>query len=95
MQRFKGFRKHVSQEFPRVRLLYLGDLLRRSGCNHFAACLSRFRTEIDDPIGALDHFQIVFDHHDRMSAIDQPLKQSQQHRHIVEMQSGGRFIKDK
>ena len=29
-----------------------------------------------------------------MSAIDQSLKQSQQHRHIVEMQSGGRFIED-
>src|SRR5207247_10571063 len=63
-------------------------------CHEFASSIARFWTEIDDPISALDHLQVVLDHHDRMSTIDQPLKQLQQHRHVIEMQSGGRLIED-
>jgi hypothetical protein len=57
-----------------VRIFYPGNLLRRSYSDHIAACVSCFRAKIDNPIGALDHFEIVLDHHDGMTAIDQPLK---------------------
>jgi hypothetical protein len=74
MQRFARFRKNPSQKFARVRTPRLGDLFRRSDRDHISACVSGFRPQVDDPIGALDHFQIVLDHHDGVTAIDQPLK---------------------
>ncbi len=75
-------------------MLNAHELLWSSHSHDFAAGIARFRAEIDDPISALDYFQVVLDHHDRMSAIDQSLKQLQQHRHIIEMQSSGRFIEN-
>src|SRR6476646_9900646 len=77
-----------------MRMLNARDLFGSSHGHDFPAGIASFGTEIDDPISALDHLQVVLDHHDRMSAIDQSLKQSQQHRHIVEMQSSRRFIED-
>ena len=84
----------MSQELSGVRVLCLSDLLGSAYCHEFASSIARFWTEIDDPISALDHLQVVLDHHERISIIDQPLKQLQQHRHIIEMQSGGRLIED-
>ena len=50
------------------------DLFRCSGRHNFAACVASVRAEIDDPISALNDFQVVFDDHDRVSAINEPLK---------------------
>ena len=50
--------------------------------------------EIDDPVGAFNHFEIVLDHDQRMPGVDQSLEQLQQHRDIIEMQSGGRFVEN-
>ena len=78
-----------------MRLRYFRHLFRRSNRDHFAAVITRFRTEIDNPICAFDDFEVMLDHHDRMSAIDQSLEQTQQHRDVVEMQSGRRLVEDK
>ena len=40
----------------------------------FAAFVAAFRPEIDDPVGALDHLEVVLDHDDRIARFDQPLK---------------------
>ena len=58
-----------------MRMLNPRDLLRRSNRDDFAASFTSFRAEIDDPVGAFDHFKVVLDHHDGMPTIDQPLKQ--------------------
>src|SRR6202030_4731977 len=79
---------------PRVRVVDPCDLLRCSDTNDFAAFISGFRSEIDNPIGALNHFKIVLDDDDRVPAIDQSLEKLQQHRHIVEMQTGGWFVEN-
>ena len=62
--------------------------------DELAAFVARFRSEIDDPIGAFDHFEIVLDHDERLPGFDQSLKQLHQQRDIVEMQSGRRFVED-
>jgi hypothetical protein len=49
-------------------------LLWRSDSDDIAACVSGFGAKIHNPIGTFDHFEIVLDHHDGMTAIDQPLK---------------------
>ncbi len=37
----------------------------------------------------------MFDHHDGMSARQQTLERLEQHRHVGQVQAGGRFIKEK
>ena len=71
-----------------MRILDLGNLLRRSHGDHFAALIASFRAEIDDPIRALDHFQIVLDHDERVTGIDQSLKNLQQPHDVIKMQTG-------
>ena len=85
----------MTQKLPSVRIFYLRNLLWSSDSDDIAAFVSCFRTEVDNPIGALDHFEIVLNHHDGMTAVDQSLKQLQQHRNVIEVESGGRLVKDK
>ena len=94
LQWLKWFGKHTAQKCPGVRVIDLSDLLRSSNGNHFATLVSGFRAEIDNPIRALDHLEIMLNHDNGMAAIDQPLKQLQQHRDIVEMQSSRRLIEN-
>ena len=53
-----------------------------------------FRAEIDDPVGAFHHLQVVLDYDDRIPCVDQALKQPHEQRDIVEMQSCGWFVED-
>ena len=94
MQWLKWLGKHPAQKCPGVRVFGLGNLLGRTARNHFAALVSRFGAKIDNPIRALDHLEIMLNHDNGMTAIDQPLKQLQQHRDIVEMQSSRRLIEN-
>ena len=87
--------QNFAEKFAGVRLLYLRDLLRRSKRDHFATLIAGFRSKIDNPICAFDDFEVVLDDHDRMSAIDQSLKQLEQHRDVIEMQTGRRLVEDK
>src|SRR5207237_10104269 len=77
------------------RLFALFDLLGRADANHFAAVVARFWSKIDNPISRLNDFEIVFDLNDRVSALDQALKNPQQHRDIVEMETCCRLIENK
>ena len=72
----------------------LGDLFGRANSDDLAAFVSRFRSKIDNPVGGLNHFKIVFNYDDRVTGVDQPLKNLQQHRDVIEMQTRGRFVKD-
>ena len=86
--------QNSAQKSAGVRVVDLCDLFRRANANYFSARISRFRSKIDNPIGRLNHFKIVLDHDDRMTAVDQPLKNLQQHRHVIEMESSGRFVEN-
>ena len=43
---------------------------RGSGGDEAAAGASALRAEIDDVVGALDHFEVVLNHDDGMSSVD-------------------------
>src|SRR5438067_12989112 len=77
-----------------MRIFDLCDLLGRADANDFAAVVARFWSKIDNPISRLNDFEIVFDHNDRVSALDQALKNPQQHRDIVEMETCCRLIEN-
>src|SRR5437879_4793406 len=50
----------------------LGHELRRPCDDDPAAAIAAFRAEIDDPVGGLDHVEVVFDHDDGVAMIGQP-----------------------
>ena len=58
------------------------------------AGIARLRPQIDHPVGALDDFEIVLDHDDRVAAFDQALKDLHEQRDIVEVQTGRRLVED-
>src|SRR5436309_3294085 len=50
---------------------YAYDFFRRSGSHQLSALLTAFRAEINDPIGAFNHLQIMLDHDEGVAGIAQ------------------------
>jgi hypothetical protein len=42
-----------------------------AGRDDLAAAVAAFGTDVDDPVGGLDHFEIVLDHHHGVALLDQ------------------------
>src|SRR5712691_8451558 len=66
--------QNLRQKLSGMRVLGLGNLFGHSGGGDFTTRITGFWAEIDDPIGALNHLQIVFDHYERMPAIHKTLE---------------------
>ncbi len=82
------------QELSRVRLRIGRQLRRRAHADDRAAALAALGAEVDEPVRRLDHVEVVFDHHDRVALVAQPVEHLEQLRDIVEMQAGGGLIQD-
>ena len=65
------------------------DLFGGALGDHSAAPIATLRPEINDVVGGLNHVQIVFNHHHRVAAVGQTLKNLHQLSHIGYMQTGG------
>src|SRR5690606_22748673 len=57
-----------------------------------ATACPAFRAQVDDPVGGLDHVQVVFDHQDGAARVHQPAQHAQQHLDVVEVQAGGGLV---
>jgi hypothetical protein len=68
------------------------NLFRRSFGNDSTTFIAGFRTQINHPIRAFDHIQVVFDDHHGMAGINEALKNLQQHANVVEVQARRRFV---
>ena len=68
--------------------------LGRSLGDHLPALVPSFRPQVDDPIGGLDHVQIVLDDDDGVAGIRQAVKDVEQALDIGEVQAGGGLIQD-
>ncbi len=73
---------------PRVRR----NLLGCAAADDLAARTAAFRAQIDDPVGGLDHIEVVLDHHDGVAFVAQPMQHIEQLCDIVKMQPGRRLI---
>ncbi len=51
-------------------------------------------TEVDDPVGRLDHVEVVLDHEHRVARVDEPLQHVEQPAHVFEVQAGGGLVED-
>ena len=59
-----GVDPRFAQVSASIRFLHGGDLLRSPFRHDASASVAAFRPEVDHPVGALDHFQIVLDDQD-------------------------------
>ena len=53
-----------------------------------------FGSQVDHPIATLDEVHMMFDHQDRITAIDQSLEDLDQLSDVGQMESGGGFVED-
>ena len=72
----------------------LGDALRSAGRDEFSSVRACFRTEIEDPIGILDHIEMVFDDQQRGALIDKAVEQLDEKGDILEVKTGGGFVEN-
>src|SRR5918995_1503170 len=86
--------EHVAQIPAGVRSRVLDDLLRRAGDNYLPALVAAFRPEVDDPVGGLDHVEIVLDHEQAVACLQQLAERRQQLGDVVEVQPGGRLVEN-
>ena len=49
---------------------------------------------VDDPVGPLDHVQVMLDDQHGVPRIHQAVEHADQHPHVVEVQPGGRLVED-
>jgi hypothetical protein len=52
------------------------------------------RPQVDDPVGGLDHVQVVLDDHHGVAVAHQAVQHLEQHVDVVEVQAGGGFVQD-
>lgn len=75
-------------------LLHLRHLLGRPHRNDLATLGATFRPKVHQPVGGLDHVQIVLDHHHGVAVIAKTMQHVEQLLDIGEVQAGGRFVED-
>ena len=77
-----------------MALLDGSDVLRRSCRNNKSAATTAFRAQIDQPVGTLDHIDVVFYDQNGVSCVYQRLKGRQKLPEVIEVQPGRGFVKD-
>src|SRR5215213_4759808 len=71
-----------------------GHVLRRPGRDHLTSGLAALRPEVDDPVGLLDHVEVVLDHEHRVARVDEPLQHLEQLLDVGEVEAGRRLVED-
>src|SRR5512133_97590 len=87
-------RQECAHITPGMRRLDERDVLRRSSGDNLPATISTVRTEVDDPIGGLDHVEIVLDDEHRVSSIDESMQYVEQHANVFEVQTSRGLVED-
>ncbi len=86
----EGFRDGLSC----VALADLGHVLGRSLGNDASASLAAFWSQVDKPVGRLDHVEIVLDDDDGVALRGESVEDLQQLSHVVEVKTSGRLVEN-
>src|SRR5262249_25284067 len=84
----------LAQKSSGVRRLDIRNLFRRPDRNDPPALIAAFRPEVNDPVGGLDHVQVVFYYDQRGSGVQQAAEGREQFVDVVEMQPGSRLVEN-
>ena len=58
------------------------------------AAVAALGPEVDDPVGGLDHVEVVLDHHHRVAVVAQAVQHLEQQVDVVEVQARGGLVED-
>ncbi len=72
----------------------LGDLLGRALGDDPPAPEAARRPQLDQPVGRLDHVEVVLDDEDRVARVDEPMEDLEELLDIGEMEAGRRLVED-
>ncbi len=89
-----GRARAARQEAPGVRRRLGRDLLGRAGGDDQAALLAALGAEVDDPVGGLDHVEVVLDHDHGVAGVDEAVEHLEQPLHVGEVQAGRGLVED-
>ncbi len=70
----------------------LGHGLRRARGDDPTAAEAARRSEVDDPVGRLDHVEVVLDHEHRVALLDEPVEDLEQLLDVGEVETGRRLV---
>ena len=87
------FRKHRREIAARLGLLALCNLFRRTRRNHATTMNARIRAQVDNPVGTLDHVQVMFDNHDTVAETAQTIQTIHELADVFKVQARRRFVK--
>src|SRR5580700_8609335 len=82
------------QVSPSVGISSRRNLLGRTLGHDLSAAVAAFGSQVDHPVGAANHIQVVFDDENASAIFDQALECGEQFRDVVEVQASGRLIED-
>ena len=68
------------------------QLLRRAGHHDIPTRFTGLGPQVDDPVGRLDHVEVVLDHDHRVAQVDQAIEHVEQLGDVVEVQAGRRLV---
>src|SRR5580704_14044582 len=86
--------ENTSKRLAGVRLFVTRDLLGRALRDDAAAAFAAFGSEIDDPIGLLDHVEMMLDDKHRVTERHEPLQDIEQLAHIVKVKARRRLVEN-
>src|SRR5436190_5161115 len=84
----------MSYELSSDTLLIFLKISRFPSKHHIASFIAGLGTKINDPIGAANYIQVMFNNDDRMSLFDQCIKRCQQFFYIMKMKTRCWLIKN-
>src|SRR3954464_5981337 len=82
------------QIFAGVTGGYLRAFFRRGRSDDFPAALAPFRAEVNDPVRALDHLEVMLDHDQGIASIAEFHQDLEQLLDIGKMEAGCWFVED-
>ena len=82
------------QEFSCQTLVAGGKLLWCTYGYNLSTTVATIGSHIDDMVGTLDDFHIVFDDEDGMATLNQSVEGIEQSADVVEMKTGSRLVED-
>ena len=72
----------------------LGDGFWGAGCDDVAAVFACVGAEVDDPVCAFDHVEVVFDDENGVAAVNEAVEDFDENADVVKVQSRGGFVEE-